>query len=616
MYPRSSLKWLGGLFAYFSILVSPVNAQTTNLIFNGDFGTATYGANGTSIFKPGPGWNGSAQGSLQAVIKSQVVEPTYSQFSSTPGAAYNWQCWSGYGRVLMSTEQIGAIKANTRYRFSFHIFKDITNIPATDPAYSTTEGLSLFLQNGSSPRGNYLLKDISMSPKLFGSYKPGVTNSPVTFEFTTPAGVGGASNQGASVMQFRWPSAANKGAMCVTSVRLEELPQKLKADRVVVNTQGYPLLGSKVATLVLGATTSTTGLKWQLRENGGPLTGSYGVGITFYAAVTGADGKPLLDTATGKYSLQKNPDGTNKVVGGTGTGGQMTSSAVAIPVNALALDADSGDLTYTIDFSSYGKSLAVPPQPINLAVAPSSTYTANDGKTYYIYSQSTTNSAYYACRSCTIEVRNSSNAIIATSLPFSTQSTPYQSLKNDALYTFYHQRSGEDIAPAFIPSLGYNYANGSMYHVAGHKPDSAKCWANGVSNLDLHGNDWGSGTSNCTYHSQDVSGGWYDAADHGKYVVNGGVALWALQNMIERLQTKGTLSTAFPSGKLKLPNNPGYSDLMAEAKVEMEWMLKMQVPYGFKMKVPLGNQDKTQTGTPGPKGAHKVFIKLIEWATH
>ena len=34
--------------------------------------------------------------------------------------------------------------------------------------------------------------------------------------------------------------------------------------------------------------------------------------------------------------------------------------------------------------------------------------------------------------------------------------------------------------------------------------------------------------------SDGVLGGWYDAGDHGKYVVNGGIAVWTLQNMYER----------------------------------------------------------------------------------
>ena len=37
----------------------------------------------------------------------------------------------------------------------------------------------------------------------------------------------------------------------------------------------------------------------------------------------------------------------------------------------------------------------------------------------------------------------------------------------------------------------------------------------------------------CDY-TLDVTGGWYDAGDHGKYVVNGGISTWQLLNQFER----------------------------------------------------------------------------------
>ena len=39
----------------------------------------------------------------------------------------------------------------------------------------------------------------------------------------------------------------------------------------------------------------------------------------------------------------------------------------------------------------------------------------------------------------------------------------------------------------------------------------------------------------CDY-SLDVRGGWYDAGDHGKYVVNGGISVYQLLNEFERDQ--------------------------------------------------------------------------------
>jgi endoglucanase len=42
----------------------------------------------------------------------------------------------------------------------------------------------------------------------------------------------------------------------------------------------------------------------------------------------------------------------------------------------------------------------------------------------------------------------------------------------------------------------------------------------------------------CTYRL-DVTGGWFDAGDYGKYVVNGGIAVWTLMNLYERNQVFG-----------------------------------------------------------------------------
>jgi endoglucanase len=512
---------------------------------------------------------------------------------------------------LLSTTAIGNLKASTRYRLSYHVFKDVTNVPASDPAYSQAEGVSLFINSGT--RGSYVLKDFSMSPYLFGAYKPGF-NSPMMVDFTTPVltNSSGANNIGASTLQFRWPSSG-KGSMCLTGINLQEIPESLATSRVVVNTLGYPMTGNKVATLVLPQGVSTSGLKWRLRKGNGFAPRSYSVSIPFYAVVTGTNGQPVKD-ANGNHTLQKNADGTDKSIGGTGTGGQSRYPANDIPAGALVFDADSGEYTYTLDFSSYGKTVQST-SVIDLKATPSA-YTAADGKVYYIFSRSTTSTSYSTCSDCYIDVIDSAGTTIAVSPIINIQTSPYQNLKNDALYTFYHQRSGVAIAPSFVAPLGYNYDNGSMSHAAGHKPDTAGCWANSASNIDLHGNNWGNSVADCYAYTKDVTGGWYDAADHGKYVVNGGVALWTLQNMIERLQTKGTLSTAFPAGKLKLPatlNDQGaamanLSDLMAEARTEMQWMLKMQAPAQLRMKVPLGYQDKTQTGTPvGPTGGQGVY---------
>lgn len=144
------------------------------------------------------------------------------------------------------------------------------------------------------------------------------------------------------------------------------------------------------------------------------------------------------------------------------------------------------------------------------------------------------------------------------SLPFDIGPGVFHKLKYDALAFFYHQRSG---VPIEMP-----YAGGAQWtRPAGHVGDkSVPC----------------APTANCKY-SLDVSGGWYDAGDHGKYVVNGGISLWTLQNQYERTKYLGKTVGDFADGKMSIPENKnGKPDLLDEARFEMEWMLRMQVPAG------------------------------------
>ena len=77
-----------------------------------------------------------------------------------------------------------------------------------------------------------------------------------------------------------------------------------------------------------------------------------------------------------------------------------------------------------------------------------------------------------------------------------------------------------------------------------------------------------------------MTGGWYDAGDHGKYVVNGGISAWTMLNQYERALAKGTAGD-FGDGKLNIPEKKNkVPDILDEARVEMEFMLKMQVPDG------------------------------------
>ena len=144
------------------------------------------------------------------------------------------------------------------------------------------------------------------------------------------------------------------------------------------------------------------------------------------------------------------------------------------------------------------------------------------------------------------------------SFPFEIGDGVYRRLKYDALAFFYLQRSGVEIKMPYAGSPAYE-------RPAGHLGDkSVPC----------------APTAKCSY-SLDVSGGWYDAGDHGKYVVNSGISTWQLQNQLEVLARFGTTAGDFGDGKMNVPEaGNGRPDLLDEARYNLEFMLKMQVPEG------------------------------------
>ena len=141
-------------------------------------------------------------------------------------------------------------------------------------------------------------------------------------------------------------------------------------------------------------------------------------------------------------------------------------------------------------------------------------------------------------------------------------SEKYSSLLYDSLNYFYQNRSGIEIEEDFISSGDAK----SLARAAGHPTDNAEIEQT-----------WGySGSSG----SIDVTGGWYDAGDHGKYVVNGGLSLWLMQNQYETALKYG-FEDAYADSTMLIPENVnGAPDLLDEARWEMEWMLKMMVDSG------------------------------------
>lgn len=139
----------------------------------------------------------------------------------------------------------------------------------------------------------------------------------------------------------------------------------------------------------------------------------------------------------------------------------------------------------------------------------------------------------------------------------------YSGMLYDALNYFYQNRSGIEIESQYITSGDAD----ELAHAAGHSSDVARITTD-WDNLQSSGG------------TQDVSGGWYDAGDHGKYVVNGGIALWVMQNQYECAIARDT-QDAYADSTMQLPEQGNnFPDLLDEARWEMEWMLKMIVRDG------------------------------------
>ena len=147
----------------------------------------------------------------------------------------------------------------------------------------------------------------------------------------------------------------------------------------------------------------------------------------------------------------------------------------------------------------------------------------------------------------------------------------YAPLASAALHYFYQTRAGIAIEQRLV-------GDARWARPAGHPKEVAPCF----SGSDERGTSW----RGCDY-TLDVTGGWYDAGDHGKYVVNGGIALWTLQNLYERQSRAGRFPYADGRGNLPESGN-GIDDLLDEARWEMRFLLSMQIPDGARATVPVG----------------------------
>ena len=202
-------------------------------------------------------------------------------------------------------------------------------------------------------------------------------------------------------------------------------------------------------------------------------------------------------------------------------------------------DADSGDYVQIIDFSKF-----------NTVASVSGAANTNTGA-YYIECDG----AKSYCFNIGAASSTASNSL-------------YNGMFRDAMNYFYQNRSGIDIEAQYITSGDKD----KLAHEGAHNPDEAYIQTDWI-------NAYASDGSNIQKENGtlDVTGGWYDAGDHGKYVVNGGVSVWTLQNMYERAKFVTNDTSKYDDGALSIPESGnGYPDLLDEARYELEFMLKMQ----------------------------------------
>ena len=195
------------------------------------------------------------------------------------------------------------------------------------------------------------------------------------------------------------------------------------------------------------------------------------------------------------------------------------------------------------------------------------------GKDYYIEVSDTANvqtnqytkEVYDMYKSQTFDVVNPSDGDV------------YEGVLANALNYYYQNRSGVAIESQYITSGD----KATLAHQAGHATDTAYVQSKWVKSYAGDGSDVDKS------YTIDCTGGWYDAGDHGKYVVNGGISVWTLQNMYEMSKLSGTESKWSDGQTMSIPQSykagdisydgTGDPDILDEARVELEWMFKMIV---------------------------------------
>ena len=167
-------------------------------------------------------------------------------------------------------------------------------------------------------------------------------------------------------------------------------------------------------------------------------------------------------------------------------------------------------------------------------------------------------------------------------------SRPFRPIVRDGMSFFYQQRAG-------IPIMAGYVQRPDLARPPGPVETAVPCF----SGIDRRGVRWPA----CAGAPRDVAGGWYDAGDRGKYVVNAGISVWTLLDAWERKPG----SPLFADRALALPEAGNrVPDLLDEARWEIEWMLRMQIPPGETAFVPSRDGQELRRIDAGGMVNHKV----------
>lgn len=143
---------------------------------------------------------------------------------------------------------------------------------------------------------------------------------------------------------------------------------------------------------------------------------------------------------------------------------------------------------------------------------------------------------------------------VGRSLDFRIAADVYDAPMTAVLRAFYHHRCGVPIEAKYT----------RFSRPACHPAEQVACFAPEMAETPLYD---GEKAGSC----RDATGGWHDASDYGKYVPTATVAV---HNLMVAYQA---FPEAFPDGREGIPESGnGISDLLDEAAVELDWLLKMQ----------------------------------------